>query len=156
MTPAIDFLKRENIPYSIHEYQHDSSAVSFSQEAIDKLGVPARMVYKTLVAETENGELVVAVLPVLSKLNTKLLAKALGTKKSSMADAQKVERVTGYVTGGVSPLAQKKSLRTVIDRTAKELDQLYVSAGRRGLEIELKPLDLAILCDAEFKQLCQT
>ena len=155
MTPAIDLLKKQNIPHSIHEYQHKSSVISFGQEAIDKLGVPAVQIYKTLLAELDDGELAVAVLPVLRKLNTKLLAKALGRKKAKMADAHKVKRVTGYVMGGVSPLGQKKKLPTVIDSTVRGLEQMFVSAGRRGLEIELAPLDLATLCNAEFKPICQ-
>ncbi len=100
-------------------------------------------------------ELAVGIVPVSSMLNMKLIAKAVGAKKAGMAQASDVERTTGYVLGGVSPLGQKKKLKTVIDSSALEYPTIFVSAGRRGLEIELDPKDLLSLTDAEFAEICQ-
>ena len=107
MTPAINLAKKLKINYQIHEYEHDPSAESYGLEAADKLGLPAEQVFKTLVVETESSKLAVAVLPVVDTLNFKKMAKALGCKKAQMADPKTVERSSGYVLGGVSPLGQK-------------------------------------------------
>ena len=138
MTPAIDAARKAKIVFSIHEYEHDPSAASFGLEAAEKLGLDPARVFKTLVVDA-GSELVVAVLPVACQLNLKRLAKAVGAKKACMADVQLVERTTGFVVGGVSPLGQKKRLATVIDKSAKEHETIFVSAGRRGLDIELSP-----------------
>lgn len=144
MTPAIDRAKKAKIPYTVHEYKHDPSAESYGREAADKMGVDPGRVFKTLVANAGDA-LVVAVVPVMRKLDLKLLARAVGAKKAAMAEVAVVERVTGYVVGGVSPLGQKKRLATVIDASAEAHQTIFVSAGRRGLEIELSPKDLAAL-----------
>lgn len=156
MTPAINLLKKQNIKHHVHEYEHDARAESFGLEAAEKLSVEASRVFKTLVAETDSQELVVGIVPVDRQLNLKSLAKALKAKKANMADTKKVERSTGYVMGGVSPLGQKKRLRTVIDVTANEFDTIYVSAGKRGLEIELPAAHLAELLSAEFANIATT
>ena len=150
MTPAIAAAKKAKIKFEIHEYAHDPAAQSYGLEAAEKLGLDPAQVFKTLVAAVGLKDLVVAVLPVSRQLDLKLLAKAVGAKKAEMADVKVVERTTGYVVGGVSPLGQKKALPTVIDASARELSTLHVSAGRRGLEIELAPADLAALTHAIF------
>jgi Cys-tRNA(Pro)/Cys-tRNA(Cys) deacylase len=155
MTPAINAAKKAKIDYAIHEYRHDPAAASYGLEAAEKLAVPADRVYKTLVVCLEDRELAVAVIPVSSMLNMKLFARAIGAKKCAMAAAPEVERATGYVLGGVSPLGQKKRLRTIIDASAALLASMFVSAGRRGLEIELKPTDLKNMTGARFETICQ-
>ena len=156
MTPAIDLAKKSGLDYQVHEYTHDSHAASFGLEAAEKLGVAVTQVFKTLVVATDTGALAVAILPVNKTLNFKKMAKALSStkllacKKVQMADPKQVERSTGYVLGGVSPLGQKKRLKTVIDMTAQEQPSIYVSGGRRGLEIELPPMQLANALAAVF------
>ena len=137
MTPAIDLARKAGIAHQVHEYGHDPKSDSYGTEAAEKLGLDPDRVFKTLVVETDNGELVVGIVPVSATLNLKRLARAIKAKKVTMADKQKVQRTTGYVLGGVSPLGQKKALTTVIDGSAQGFDTIYVSAGRRGLEIEL-------------------
>lgn len=136
--------------HRVHAYEHVPGSASYGLEAADKLQVSPARVFKTLVVVLEGVELAVAVAPVNKQVNMKSLAKALRAKKAAMADPQAVERSTGYVLGGVSPLGQKKSLRTVIDQSAETFATIFVSAGRRGLEIELSPQDLCRLLDARF------
>ena len=153
MTPAVDQARRAKIEFRLHEYQHDPGGDSWGMEAAQKTGVAAERVFKTLVATLGSGELVVAVIPVAQRLNLKLLAKAAGAKKAAMAEPATVERSTGYVLGGVSPLGQKKRLPILIHASANEFATIFVSAGRRGLEIELRPADLARLTGAGFADL---
>lgn len=155
MTPAVQLLRSLEITHQVHSYTHDSSAESYGLEAAAKLGLPAEKVFKTLVVETERGTLAVAILPVALKLNLKACARALAAKKVTMAAKDKVQRSTGYVLGGVSPLGQKKMLPTCIDISAKVLDTFFVSAGRRGLEIEIDPKELAACLDAKFATLAE-
>lgn len=155
MTPAINAVKKKKIPYTLHQYAHDPANNSYGKEAVEKLGLPEARVFKTLVVQLDNGKLVVAVIPVSSMLSMKELAKTAGTKKAMMADKKAVEKATGYVLGGVSPLGQKKRLSTIIDCSAEEFPTIYVSAGRRGLDIELKPTDLADLTTATFAKIRQ-
>ncbi len=155
MTPAINLAKKQKIPFAVHEYVHDANAESYGLEAAEKLGLNPTRVFKTLVVALDGGALAVAVLPVELMLSMKKAAKALSAKKASMADKQHVERATGYVLGGVSPLGQKKRLKTVIHESALTFDTMFVSAGRRGLEIELAPKDLATSLNASFADLCQ-
>lgn len=155
MTPAINAAKKKKIVYKIHQYSHDPGHDSYGKEAAEKLGIAEERVYKTLVVQLDKGSLTVAVIPVSSMLSMKLIAKAAGAKKAVMADKELVEKTTGYVLGGVSPLGQKKRLVTVIDSSAKNFPTVLVSAGRRGLEIELKPADLAALTTATFAEILQ-
>ncbi len=155
MTPAVNVLKKSKIPYTLHEYSHNPASDSYGSEAAEKLGVSASQVFKTLVVSLDNKALAVAVVPVSSKLSMKQIAKALAAKKSVMANPAEVERVTGYILGGVSPLGQKKTLKTVIDSSAKDLSSIFISAGRRGLEIEISPVDLAKLTRASFYEVSQ-
>ena len=155
MTPAINVAKKHKVTHTIHEYTHDAASESYGLEAAEKLGVPGECVFKTLVVTLDNKDLAVAVLPVVSMLSMKLIAKAAGAKKALMADKAEVERSTGYVLGGVSPLGQKKRLKTVIDVSAKQHATIYLSAGRRGLEIELNPDDVATLTRGIFAEIAQ-
>jgi Cys-tRNA(Pro)/Cys-tRNA(Cys) deacylase len=155
MTPGIQEAKKHKISYSIHEYSHDESSESYGLEAADKMGVTQERVFKTLIVTLDNKELVVGIIPVSSMLSMKLIAKAVGAKKATMADKLDVERSTGYVLGGVSPLGQKKRLKTIIDSSANNYSTIYVSAGRRGLEIELSPVDLAKLTKGKVADICQ-
>lgn len=145
MTPAIALLKKMRIRHNVHSYTHDPRAASYGMEAAELLGLPAERVYKTLLVSTETAELLVALVPVNAQLNLKTLAASAGVKKVEMADPQRAQRSSGYLVGGISPLAQKKALRTFVDRTASEHTTFYVSAGRRGLEIELSAADLLSL-----------
>ena len=155
MTPGIIAAKKNKVSHWIHEYSHDESSESYGHEAAEKMGVPEERVFKTLVVSLNSKELVVGVIPVSSMLSMKLIAKATGAKKASMANKSDVERSTGYVLGGVSPLGQKKRLRTIIDSSAKNYSTVYVSAGRRGLEIELSPEDLSKLTSGAIAEICQ-
>ena len=155
MTPGINAAKKAKVNHRIHEYQHDPANESFGTEAAEKMGVDPVRVFKTLVVAIDGKDLAVGVVPVTSMLSMKLVAKAAGGKKAVMADKQDVQRSTGYVLGGVSPLGQKKRLKTFIDDSAQSFDTIYVSAGRRGLEIELAPQDLAKLTGGVFTPLHQ-
>ncbi|HKM37196.1 MAG TPA: Cys-tRNA(Pro) deacylase [Thiopseudomonas sp.] len=155
MTPAINIAKKHKVTHNIHEYTHDEAAESYGLEAAEKMGVSEQRVFKTLVVMLDNTQLAVGVLPVSSMLSMKLIAKAAGAKKAVMADKTDVARSTGYVLGGVSPLGQKKQLKTVIDVSAKNYPTIYVSAGRRGLEIELSPDDLIKLTRGLCAEICQ-
>ena len=155
MTPAINAAKKKKIAYKIHQYTHNPAHESYGKEAAEKLNIAEERIYKTLVVQLDRGGLTVAVIPVSSMLNMKQIAKAAGAKKAAMADKDLVERTTGYVLGGVSPLGQKKRLMTVIDSSAKNFPTIYVSAGRRGLDIELNPIELAALTAATFADILQ-
>ncbi len=150
MTPAINMARKAKINHRIHEYQHDPASDSYGTEAVEKLGLAPEQVFKTLVVSLDGKALAVGVVPVAGKLNLKQIAKAAGAKKAAMADPVEVERATGYVLGGVSPLGQKKRLATFIDASAEQFATIHVSAGRRGLEIELSPEDLCRLTAARF------
>ncbi|MFE4534012.1 Cys-tRNA(Pro) deacylase [Streptomyces scopuliridis] len=146
-TPATVALTAAGTPYTLHAYEHDPASPSYGEEAAEALGVSPDRVFKTLVAEVD-GELTVAVVPVAGSLDLKALAAAVGGKRASMADPAAAERTTGYVRGGISPLGQRKRLRTVVDASAEAHATVCVSAGRRGLEVELSPADLAALTSA--------
>lgn len=155
MTPAINAVKKAKVAHKIHEYEHDPASSSYGVEAAAKLGLPEVKVFKTLVVSIGDKELAVAVVPVSSMLNLKLMAKAAGVKKAGMADTADAERATGYVLGGISPLGQKKRLKTIIDASAEQFDTIFVSAGRRGLDMELSPKDLQRLTNAIFVDIAQ-
>ncbi|AHF69139.1 MULTISPECIES: Cys-tRNA(Pro) deacylase [Pseudomonas] len=150
MTPALDLLKTVRAEHRIHSYEHDPKAASYGLEAAEKLGLEPARVFKTLLASTEKGELLVAVVPVAGTLDLKALASAAAAKKTEMADPAAAQRATGYLLGGISPLGQKKRLRTFIDQSAQPFETIYVSAGRRGLEVELSAAVLAEHTRAEF------
>ncbi|MGF2636462.1 Cys-tRNA(Pro) deacylase [Acinetobacter johnsonii] len=149
MTPATKLLKANKIDFSIHEYEHDANAKSFGLEAAEKLNLRVEEVFKTLLV-TDEKNYFVAILPVHHQLNLKKVAQAVGAKKLKMSDPKDAERLTGYLVGGISPIGQKKRLKTVIDQSAGQLEKLYVSGGKRGLDIGLKPQDLAKVLSATF------
>ncbi|MEV0095654.1 Cys-tRNA(Pro) deacylase [Streptomyces sp. NPDC050738] len=146
-TPATVALTASGTPYTLHAYEHDPSAPSYGEEAAEALGVTPDRVFKTLLADVD-GELTVAMVPVSGSLDLKALATAVGGKRATMADPAAAERSTGYVLGGISPLGQRKKLRTVLDASASAHTTICISAGRRGLEVELSPGDLTTLTAA--------
>jgi len=141
MTPAVVALRRAGIEHVLHEYAHDPRSASFGLEAAAALGVDPDRVFKTLLADLD-GQLVVGVVPVTSRLDLKALARALGGSRAAMADVALAERATGYVAGGISPFGQKRAHRTAVDETAELWETVYVSGGRRGLDVEVAPADL--------------
>lgn len=150
MTPALNLLKKAGAVHRIHSYEHDPKAASYGLEAAEKLDLEPARVFKTLLAASEKGELLVAVVPVVGSLDLKALAQAAGVKKVDMAAVDAAQRATGYLVGGISPLGQKKRLRTFIDGSARDFSTVYVSAGRRGLEVELSAEILAEHTRAQF------
>jgi Cys-tRNA(Pro)/Cys-tRNA(Cys) deacylase len=146
-TPATVALTAAGTAYTVHSYDHDPSHPSYGEEAAEAMGVSADRVFKTLVADVD-GTLTVAVVPVAGQLDLKALASAVGGKRAVMADPSLAERTTGYVRGGISPLGQRKKLPTVLDASASAHATICVSAGRRGLEVELSPKDLTELTEA--------
>lgn len=156
MTPATKALDKAGIDYRLHRYDHDPAAQSYGTEAADKLGFDPARVFKTLLTSTETGELLVAVVPVTGSLDLKALAGAAGVKKIAMADPAAAQRSTGYLLGGISPLGQKKRLRTFIDNSAEQWPTVYVSGGRRGLEIELTAQHLTLQTQAKVWSIART
>jgi Cys-tRNA(Pro)/Cys-tRNA(Cys) deacylase len=150
VTPAIELATKANVAFTVHQYQHDPNGESYGDEAATTLGIDPQQVFKTLVVELNTGELAVAIVPVSGSLSLKGIAAAANAKKARMADKLKVQRITGYVLGGVSPIGQRKRLTTIIDKSANNFDTIFVSAGKRGLEIELNASDLATLTGATF------
>jgi Cys-tRNA(Pro)/Cys-tRNA(Cys) deacylase len=148
-TPATRAAKAAGITYTLHEYDHDPRADSYAGEAAEVLGLDPRRVFKTLVVSV-GDDLAVAIVPAADQLDL----KAVG-KRAAMADMARAEKVTGYVAGGISPLGQRKRLPTFLDESADEHDTIFVSAGRRGLEIELAPADLVALTDADVRPLAR-
>ena len=155
MTPAVALAKKSGIAFRTHQYEHDPQHASYGEEAAEKLGIDPARVFKTLVISLDGKRLAVTVVPVAMKLDLKAAAKALGAKRASMAEAAEAERATGYVLGGVSPLGQKRRLATSIDESARHFETIFVSAGRRGLEIELAATDLCNLLNAGFAPLAR-
>jgi len=146
-TPATTAARKAGVEHHVHEYAHDPDATSYGMEAAEALGIDRARVFKTLVADLD-GTLTVCIVPVAHELDLRSLGK-----RARLADTAKAERTTGYVAGGISPLGQRRALPTLVDETALEHDTMFVSAGRRGLEIELAPADLVALTNAEVRGL---
>jgi Cys-tRNA(Pro)/Cys-tRNA(Cys) deacylase len=146
MTPAVVAAERAGIPFTLHEYDHEAGA-AYGAEAAAKTGVDPARVFKTLVVDRD-GELTVAIVPVAAQLDL----RALG-KRAALAGRAAAERATGYVLGGISPLGQRKRLPVVLDESALAFETIFVSGGRRGLELELAPADLAVLTGARTQRL---
>jgi Cys-tRNA(Pro)/Cys-tRNA(Cys) deacylase len=142
MTPAIKLAEKRGITFTVKSYEHDPKTSSYGLEAAEKLSINPAQIFKTLVVKLDTGKLAVGIVPVTGSLNLKNIAKALGAKKAAMAPANEVQRSTGYVLGGVSPLGQKKRLPTVLDASAADFTEIHFSAGKRGLEIAMAPQDL--------------
>jgi Cys-tRNA(Pro)/Cys-tRNA(Cys) deacylase len=146
-TPATTLLTRQKVAFTAHTYEVDPKAASYGEAAAAALGVPPTRLFKTLVA-TVDGQLAVGVVPVSASLDLKALAAALGGKRAAMADPAAAERATGYVTGGISPFGQRSRLPIVVDASAEQWPTIYVSAGKRGLQVEVSPADLLQLTSA--------
>lgn len=151
-TPATVALAAAGVAFTVHEYAHDTRAESYGLEAAEAMGIDPARVFKTLFAELD-GALVVGVVPVAGQLDLKALARALDGRKAAMADPKAAERATGYVVGGISPLGQRKAHPTVVDASALDHDTVFVSAGRRGMEVELSPAELVRLTSARVAPL---
>jgi Cys-tRNA(Pro)/Cys-tRNA(Cys) deacylase len=146
-TPAITAARRAGVEHTVHEYEHDPKAASYGMEAAEALGLDPARVFKTLVVDLD-GALTVCIVPVAAELDLRSLGK-----RARLAETTKAERTTGYVAGGISPLGQRRALPTLVDDSALEHETVLVSAGRRGLEIELAPDDLVALTNAEVRPL---
>ncbi|MCP4178243.1 MAG: Cys-tRNA(Pro) deacylase [bacterium] len=152
MTPAIKLLKKKNIPFTVHEYEHNPNCIHYGDEASKKLGINPDQMFKTLIVEINNNQknLSVAIVPASKKLDIKAYASIIKEKKVNMAIPHDAEKATGYITGGISPLAQKNNnLRFIADSSINNFKTIFVSAGKRGLQIELKPKDLLLITNAK-------
>lgn len=147
MTPAVRELEAAGVDFTLHEYERGESLHDFGVEAAEKLGLDPDQVFKTLLVTADDDQ-AVAIVPVSSKLSLKAVGKALGAKRVEMCDPAVAERVTGYVRGGISPFGQRKRLPTVVDETAVLFDVVYVSGGRRGLDVGVAPDELVGLLGA--------
>jgi Cys-tRNA(Pro)/Cys-tRNA(Cys) deacylase len=154
-TPATALLARHRVAFELHPYEHDPRSGSYGTEAAEALGVPPARLFKTLVVSVD-GRLAVGVVPVAGSLDLKALAAALGGKKAAMAEPAAAERATGYVAGGISPLGHRSRLPVVVDASARDWDTVYVSAGRRGLQVSLAPADLLRIADATVAPIAAT
>lgn len=142
-TPAVQAAEAAGLSFRLIEYAYDPNADAIGLQAANAMGLAPAMVFKTLIVALDTGELVCAVVPSDTRLNVKALAAAMGAKRAELADPAKAQRSSGYVVGGISPLGQRKRLRTVIDADAEKQPEIVVNGGRRGLQIALKPSDLA-------------
>ena len=155
-TPAIAALLRAKITHTLHPYHHDPSTTAFGDEVVAALHWDPERVFKTLVASIDGGGLVVGIVPVAAHLDLKALAAVAGGKKAQLAKVADAERSSGYVAGGISPIGQRKPLPTVIHSSVEEFPTVMVSAGKRGLQVELAPADLIAVCTATVADIATT
>lgn len=148
-TPATARLTKAKVPFTLHQYVHDPRAAAFGEEAAAALGVPAERIFKTLIA-TVDGQLACGVVPVSGRLDLKAFAASVGGKRAELAEPAAAARATGYVVGGISPIGQKTRLPIVLDESASHFPSVYVSAGKRGLQVELAPADLLAITDGRL------
>jgi Cys-tRNA(Pro)/Cys-tRNA(Cys) deacylase len=151
-TPATALLSKRKIAHTLHPYAHDPRAQAYGEEAAAALGVAPERIFKTLIASVD-GKLACAVVPVAARLDLKAFAAALGGKRAELAEPAAAARATGYVVGGISPIGQKSRLPVVVDASAGAFDTVYVSAGKRGLQVELRPADLLAAADARLARI---
>jgi Cys-tRNA(Pro)/Cys-tRNA(Cys) deacylase len=154
-TPATALLTKAKISFTLHPYEHDPRSQAYGDEAAEALGVDPARIFKTLIASVE-GRLACAVVPVAARLDLKALAAALGGKRAELADPAAAARATGYVVGGISPLGQRSRLKVVVDASAEQFETVYVSAGKRGLQVQLAPADLVRAADAMLAPIAAT
>lgn len=154
-TPATQSLDALGITYHRHTYTHDAAETGYGPEAARELGVPAERIFKTLLVDA-GGVLAVAVVPVAGQLDLKAMASAIGAKAVRMAEPADAARSTGYVIGGISPIGQRRALRTVVDTSAAGLETIYVSGGRRGFQVELAPADLLTATGGSYAPIGRT
>lgn len=150
MTPAIRLLEKRKVKFLIHRYEHEREVQSFGEETAEKLGVDRKRLFKTMVSVCDNSRMVMAVIPVAGRLDLKKLASALNCRKADLAEPDKAEKATGYVVGGISPLGSRRTLPVFLDQSAMSWPTIFVSAGRRGMQIELSPGDLVRVSSAEL------
>lgn len=150
MTPAITYLKSLKLPFDILSYEHEPQSPAFGLEAAEKLMLPPQQVFKTLLVALNTGTLVCVLVPVAKKLDMKAIAKHMRVKSAKMAEPEQVKNSSGYVLGGVSPFGQKKVLKSIVDDSALGFKQVYVSAGKRGLELKIAPDVFTRALSAEF------
>lgn len=148
MTPAIQILKKANIQFEIHEYHHDSNRTDYGIEAASKLNLDPNRVIKTLIVELNPSGFIVAMIPISEQLSMRKLARAAGAKHATMAPLDRTKSLTGYLPGGISPLGQKRKLAGFLDQAAASSSSVFISGGKRGIEIELSPHDLIDLTEA--------
>lgn len=149
MTPAIKRLQKQNIEYTLREYSTDDNASSYGMQAVEALGQDPKQVFKTLLATLDgNNKPVVAIIPVATQLDLKKLASHFSARKGVMADPAIAQRVTGYSLGGISPIGQKQKLKSCVDISAKNFSTIFVSGGKRGLQLEVRPQDLIDVINA--------
>jgi Cys-tRNA(Pro)/Cys-tRNA(Cys) deacylase len=153
-TRATQLLADAGIWFAVHRYDHDPAAPSYGWEAVDRLGVDPSRVFKTVLVSID-GHPTVAVVPVMDRLALKAVAAAVGGKRAAMVEPTEAERLTGYVVGGISPVGQRRRLLTVLDESVKQFETVYVSAGGRGVEIELSPGDLIAVCEAVVSDIAE-
>ena len=142
MTPAIRSLEKNRIWHRVHPYELDAIDATYGEAVAAALGVEPGRLFKTLIAQLKDGELVVGLVPVSCSLDLRLLARAAGAKSADMAAPKDAERATGYVTGGISPFGQRRAMRMFADNSIRAFETIFVSAGRRGLQVEVRPPDL--------------
>ena len=156
MTPAIKLLQKRSIEHQVLTYEHDPDARAYGLEAAEKLGLDPAQVFKTLIVELDSGPLAMGIVPVAQTLNMKAMARACAARKAQLAERKDAERATGYVMGGISPLGQKKALPCVLDKSATDLQTVYVSGGKRGLDLALAPGALIELLEAKLESIARS